>query len=103
MNDTEPNFDNYIGELHRREYGVPCTNAQPPAAQSKGMSAVESVAGTALGFGIALASQHYIYPLFGIRISFGTNVILTCVFTVISVVRSYWVRRAFNWLHASKG
>lgn len=41
-----------------------------------------------------------VLPWFGFRPSLHQNFIITCCFTVISVVRGYAVRRLFNWLHA---
>ena len=66
--------------------------------QTRRHSLLEACASTAIGFVVALASQMVIYPLFGIAVSFGTNVSLTVVFTAVSVVRGYWVRRLFNRL-----
>lgn len=73
------------------------------SGQSKSHSLLEAVAGTAIGFVVALTSQMVIYPAFGMTVSFRTNLALTTVFTAISVVRSYFVRRLFNWWHARAG
>lgn len=70
--------------------------------QLKRHSLLEAILGTVIGYVISLTAQHFIYPMFGIHISFMTNVQLTNFFTVISIVRGYYVRRAFNWAH-SKG
>ena len=60
---------------------------------------MEAVLGTSIGYLISLTAQHFIYPIYGIEISFMTNIHLTNAFTVISIIRSYYVRRAFNWAH----
>lgn len=65
-------------------------------AQSRLMSAVESMANVAIGYGVALASQLLIFPLYGINITLSTNVAIGLWFTAISIVRSYVVRRTFN-------
>ena len=68
-------------------------------SQTKLQSLTEAVSNVAIGFGVALSSQLIIYPLYDIHISFTKNVSLTCVFTVISILRSYVVRRFFNRRH----
>lgn len=66
--------------------------------QSRTLSAIESVANVAVGYGVALASQLLIFPLFGIHIPFSSNLAIGAWFTVISLVRSYVIRRWFNGL-----
>lgn len=41
-------------------------------------------------------------PLFGHRVSLADSFWLTCIFTVISLVRSYALRRFFNRLHGRR-
>ncbi len=72
-----------------------------PAGQSRKASAVESTANIAVGIGVALATQYAAFPLLGIEnVSHAQHFALTAVFTAVSFVRSYSLRRAFNWLHA---
>jgi hypothetical protein len=59
-------------------------------------SLIETVANTAIGFGVALASQLAVFPLFDIHVAFSTNLAIGAWFTGISVVRGYLVRRFFN-------
>lgn len=66
--------------------------------QSRRMSLVESVANVAIGYGVAIASQVAVFPLFGIQVSLADNLAIGAFFTVISIVRSYLVRRLFNRL-----
>jgi len=56
----------------------------------------------AIGYGVALASQIAIFPLFGIHIPIADNILIGAVFTVISIVRSYMVRRLFNKIHGAQ-
>ena len=67
--------------------------------QTKVQSAIESVANVAIGYGVALASQLVIFPVFDIHIPLKTNIWIGIWFTVISIVRSYSVRRLFNFIH----
>lgn len=69
-------------------------------SQSRAMSGAESVANVAIGYGVAVASQLVIFPLFGVHLPLSDNLLIGAWFTVISLVRSYAVRRLFNRLHA---
>jgi len=60
------------------------------------MSFVESWVNVAIGFAINFLGQLIIYPLVGINVKVGTNLTIGAFFTVVSVVRSYCVRRWFN-------
>ena len=64
--------------------------------QSRTMSAIEAVANVAVGFGVAVATQIDVFPLFGLHASVGDNLAIGAIFTVVSLVRSYALRRAFN-------
>ncbi|BCA04061.1 DUF7220 family protein [Bradyrhizobium diazoefficiens] len=67
--------------------------------QSKIMSLVESVINIAVGFGISLAAQMYFLPLLGVTVSFRQNLFFALIMTVISIARSYLLRRVFEALH----
>lgn len=64
--------------------------------QTKLQSFVEAVFNTAIGFVVAMASQILVFPLFGIHVPIETNLGISAWFTLISVVRSYVIRRWFN-------
>jgi hypothetical protein len=64
--------------------------------QSKKESLKESLINTSLGFAISLAATFLVLPLFGIESTPLKNIGITVCFTVISVLRSYLVRRYFN-------
>lgn len=64
--------------------------------QSKIGSLVESLINILIGFGIALGSQILIFPMYGVNIPLHDNVMITLWFTVISIARSYSLRRLFN-------
>jgi len=65
-------------------------------SQTRRMSAVEAVANVAVGYGVAVLAQLAIFPLFGIAVSIGDNLAIGAAFTVVSLARSYAVRRLFN-------
>lgn len=67
-------------------------------SQSKFHSVVEACANTVVGYVVALLSQLLVFPLFDIHIPFTTNLAIGAWFTVISLIRSYVIRRWFNGL-----
>ena len=60
---------------------------------------IESFANVAIGFGVALMAQIVVFPWFGLHAPISDNVAIAIIFTMISIVRSYAVRRAFNAFH----
>ena len=64
--------------------------------QSRRHSALEAIAGTALGYLVALASQLIVFPMFGIHVPLRSNLGIGAIFTVVSLVRGYAVRRWWN-------
>ena len=64
--------------------------------QSGTMSLVESVANVVAGYGIAVASQILIFPAFGLHMTMAQNLKLAAAFTVISICRSFALRRIFE-------
>lgn len=66
--------------------------------QSRAMSLVEALANVAVGFTIAVLTQRAVFPWFGISTSILTNVAIGAVFTAVSIVRSYAMRRLFERL-----
>lgn len=59
-------------------------------------SLIEAVINVVIGFGINFTANMFIFPLFGFHITPGANFVLGMIYTLISVVRSYAVRRWFN-------
>jgi len=59
-------------------------------------SLAESIANVAIGFGVALVTQIAVFPLFGIHAQISAQLGIAAIFTVVSIARSYVVRRAFN-------
>lgn len=67
--------------------------------QKKRHSIIEICIGTAIGYFVAIITQRIIFPLFDIQVSHSENFTIAGIFTVVSLVRGYFVRRLFNWLH----
>ena len=66
--------------------------------QTKKASLVESLLNVAIGYGVAVASQIVIFPMFGIHVKIMDNLLIGVFFTVVSIVRSFLVRRLFEEL-----
>jgi membrane protein implicated in regulation of membrane protease activity len=64
--------------------------------QSRLESLIEAFFNILIGYFVALGSQLLIFPLFNIHIGLGTNLLIGLWFTVISLIRSYVIRRWFN-------
>jgi hypothetical protein len=77
-------------------------------SQTKLGSFAEAWFNVAVGFGINYAGNIFILPLFGFNVSYSDALWIGVIFTVISVVRSYVLRRVMNnykarWNNASTG
>ena len=66
--------------------------------QSRWMSLVEAVTNVLVGYGVAVATQWAVFPLFGLHATLQENLVIGLVFTAVSLVRSYVLRRAFEAL-----
>jgi hypothetical protein len=64
--------------------------------QSRLMSLIESVANVIVGYGVAVVTQVLIFPLFGLHTTLAQNLKMGAVFTVVSIARSYLLRRLFE-------
>jgi hypothetical protein len=59
-------------------------------------SFIEACINVAIGFAINFMANILILPLIGFHITVGQNLFIGVLYTVISVARSYCVRRWFN-------
>ena len=64
--------------------------------QCKRHSFIESVINVAIGYFVALLSQIAIFPMFNIHVTLKDNIWIGLWFTVISIIRSYILRRMFT-------
>jgi hypothetical protein len=67
--------------------------------QTKTQSLIESFINILIGYGVAVTSQIIIFPLFNVNIPLSANFQIGIYFTIISLIRSYLLRRYFNWSH----
>ena len=66
--------------------------------QTKKMSLIETVSSVIIGFVVAIIGQLVAFPILGIEVTFSENLLLGLFFTVVSIIRGYYVRRFFNWI-----
>ena len=64
--------------------------------QSRTMSLVESLANVAVGYGVAVITQMLVFPLFGLSTTLADNMAMGAIFTVVSILRSFTLRRVFE-------
>jgi hypothetical protein len=68
--------------------------------QSPSQSLLEAATNVAVGF---VLTQALVYPLFGIHTTVATDGAIAMIFTAMSLLRSYLVRRAFETHASSNG
>ena len=66
------------------------------------MSLAESLANVAVGYGIAVATQAVVFPWFGLHTSLSDDLAIGGLFTVVSIARSYLLRRLFEMIRVSQ-
>ena len=67
-------------------------------AQTRTGSLVEAGTNVLVGYGLALATQALVFPLFGIMTTLAQDSALAGVFTLVSLAHSYLLRRVFERL-----
>lgn len=68
----------------------------PGAGQSPRSAIIEAWANIAVGFSINFAANLLILPLVGATLTAGSNFWLGWIYTAVSIVRQYAIRRWFN-------
>jgi hypothetical protein len=71
--------------------------------QSRMMSLVEAVVNVVVGYGVAVATQMIVFPWFGLSLRLEQNLKMGAIFTAVSLLRSFLLRRAFNQLTHAEG
>lgn len=64
--------------------------------QSRRMSLFEAITNVVVGYSLAVATQFAVFPLFGLEVTLAQNLLMGSLFTGISVVRSYALRRVLT-------
>ena len=69
-------------------------------SQSRRLSLLEAVTNVTVGYVLAVATQVVVFPWFGLHASLGDNLGIGAVFTSISLLRGYALRRLFEFIAA---
>lgn len=73
-----------------------------PRGQSKRHSALEALLNVVLGFWVSVLANVWLLPLWGFQVQLAQGIEIGLAFTLISLFRSYLLRRLFNYWHLSK-
>ena len=68
--------------------------------QSRMMSFVEAATNVVVGYVLAIATQLAVFPLFGLEAALGEHLALGAGFVMVSLARSYLLRRLFEAMRA---
>ena len=80
-------------QLRRRMRGI------PPQGQSRKGSLIEAGTNVLVGLAVSIAANMLVLPQFGYSPGLREATEIGVIFTGISLVRSYLLRRWFNWRH----
>ena len=64
--------------------------------QSRVMSLLEAIANVVVGYGVAVATQMLVFPVFGLQTTLVQNLEMGGIFALISMSRSFLLRRVFE-------
>jgi hypothetical protein len=64
--------------------------------QSRKNSLIESATNILIGYWCAVLTQLIVFPIMKVDVSLNKNLMIGLVFTLISLLRSYVIRRVFN-------
>ena len=64
--------------------------------QSRRQSLIEASANVVVGYALAVLTQIVVFPCFGLQVSLGDNLAIGALFVMISLLRSYALRRLFE-------
>lgn len=66
--------------------------------QSRRLSLIEAIANVTVAYALAVVTQIVVFPWFGLNVSLSDNLTIGGIFVVISLLRSYVLRRLFSKL-----
>lgn len=69
--------------------------------QTRWGSLAEAVTNVLVGYGVAVSTQMLVFPLFGLHATLQENLLIGLIFTAVSLLRSYVLRRAFEGLRGA--
>ena len=69
--------------------------------QTRTMSLIEAATNVVAGYVLAIATQIVVFPLFGLEAALGEHLAIGAVFLMVSLARSYVLRRLFERIRAA--
>ena len=70
--------------------------------QSRLMSLIEAITNVIVGYGVAVMTQILIFPIFGLHTTLAQNLQMGLLFTGVSIIRSFLLRRLFEAIRVAK-
>ena len=64
--------------------------------QSRCQSLIEAITNVVVGYALAVITQIIVFPWFGLQVSLSDNLAIGALFVMISLLRSYAIRRVFE-------
>ena len=64
--------------------------------QSRRQSLIEAITNVVVGYALAVLTQIVVFPWFGLKVSLNDNLAISATFVMISLLRSYALRRLFE-------
>ena len=64
--------------------------------QSRRQSLIEAITNVVVGYALAVLTQFVVFPWFGLQVPFRDNLAIGAIFVIISLLRSYALRRLFE-------
>ena len=64
--------------------------------QSRRQSLIEAITNVVVGYALAVLTQIVVFPGFGLQVSLGDNLAIGAMFVIVSLLRSYALRRLFE-------
>ena len=64
--------------------------------QSRLMSLIEAITNVIVGYGVAVVTQILIFPIFGLHTTLAQNLQMGLLFTGVSIIRAFLLRRVFE-------
>lgn len=67
--------------------------------QTRRQSLIEAALNIGVGIIVSFMAQLIVFPALDLVVRLDQNIAITLAFTVVSLARSYALRRFFNWRH----
>ncbi len=76
-----------------------CTSGNQGIGQTRRQSMIEAWTNICIGFSINLVANYFFLPLVGASFTLTENFMLGWIYTAISIIRQYVIRRFYNRRH----